>query len=120
MMAHDYFILIIVLAYHGVESLNCVRQLSPCSCETDYQKVILDFKALDAGGTSRIKFKAVDTKDKTLRSIEYNPCSPIACNYGNSAAVCLSYSPSSELIIGLQVTARFIGTSDPSSIIIRY
>ena len=101
------------------DGLICVNLLSTCSCETDLG-IILDFSPLDAGGGSKIKFAANDTSTGVLRRMEYNPCSGIICNYGVSAAVCTCYSPTSEVIQGIQSTARFISTSGYSSIILRY
>ena len=112
------FLVSFLSLFIGNKGLSCVKQLSTCSCETNLG-TILDFSPLDAGRGSKIKFRAMDSSTGITRTLEYNPCSAIICNFGTTAAVCMSYSPMSEIILGLQSTARFLVVSGNSSIILR-
>ena len=82
-------VLFMIVAFnllHRLESLSCVKQLSTCSCETNFGAIVLDFSDLDAGGRARIAFTALDTSTGVSRTIEYNPCTAFISNYGSSAA----------------------------------
>ena len=121
MKAVIYFLFsLLVYRIERSESLSCVTQLSLCSCETNFGNIVLDFSPLDAGGEYKIAFRVPDNSQGITRYIEYNPCSKFACNYGDSAAACISYSSSSEVVIGYQSTARFIGIVGNNSIILRF
>ena len=99
------------------DGLKCVKQLSTCSCETDLG--LLNFSSLDAGGYDRWKFNAIDDSTGVRRTMQYNPCSAMICNFGSTAAACVVYTATAEVITGLQSTAKFVDTSGYSSIIIR-
>ncbi len=102
-----------------IESLNCSKQLSPCSCEIDFGTVIINLSPLDAGGKWEHKFNSTDNSTGTPRIFKYNPCSEFVCDYHSIASVCYYFSPTEEEILGIQSSARFVGTTDNFSIIIR-